>query len=198
MTDDVLGCVLDSTNATVGGGSAAALAGAMAAGLAGMVARLSPGRGLALGDEEYAAAADETDALGRDLLAGAQADADAYGLIKAAYGLPQGGDTAVAARQAAIETALVSAATVPLENARRALRVGEICAALHGRSNAAAGSDLAAATLLAAAAVRGCLLNVDVNTATLSASPAAARLRDEATVVAAGLRRMCASAEETA
>ena len=198
MTDDVLACVLDSTNAMVGGGSAAALTGAMAAGLAGMVARLSPGRGLALGDEEYAAAADETDVLGRKLLAGARADADAYGLIKAAYGLPRHGDEALAARQTAIETALVSAATVPLENARRALRVGELCAKLQGRSNPAAGSDLAAAVLLAAAAVRGCLLNVDVNTATLPDSLAAARLRDEAAAVAAGLERVSASAEETA
>ena len=190
--------MLDSTNATVGGGSAAALAGAMAAGLAGMVARLSPGRGLALGDEEYVAAADETDALGRDLLAGAQADADAYGLIKAACGLPRDGDTAVAARQAAIEAALVSAATAPLENARRALRVSEICAALHERSNPAAGSDLAAAVLLAAAAVRGCLLNVDVNTATLPDSPAAVRLRDAAAAVGAGLECMSTPAKETA
>jgi ABC-type sugar transport system ATPase subunit len=67
VSDHVLEYVLDSTDATVGGGSAAALAGAMAAGLAGMVARLSMGRGLGLSDERYLAVADETDELGRDL-----------------------------------------------------------------------------------------------------------------------------------
>ena len=198
MSDDVLAHVLDSTNATVGGGSAAALAGAMAAGLAGMVARLSTGRGLGLSDERYIGIADETDELCRDLHSGARQDADAYGLIKDAYGLPREGEAAFAARQAAIESALEAAAAVPLDNAHRSFRVREICALLSGSSNPAAGSDLAAATLLADAAVRGCLLNVDVNTAQLPDSPAAARLRREALEVAASHQRACAPAKETA
>lgn len=197
MSDDVLARVLDSADATVGGGSAAALAGAMAAGLAGMVARLSTGRGLGLGDEQYVASADETDELGRGLLAGAQEDAAAYGLIRAAYGLPRGDDDAVAVRQAAIERALEVAATVPLENARRSLRVRELCAALSGASNPAAGSDFAAAVLLADAAVRGCLLNVDVNTVLLPDSPAAAHLRREAEAVRTSHERVSAPVEET-
>jgi formiminotetrahydrofolate cyclodeaminase len=197
VSDHVLEYVLDSTDATVGGGSAAALAGAMAAGLAGMVARLSMGRGLGLSDERYLAVADETDELGRDLHAGARQDAEAYGLIKDAYGLPRDGDAALARRKAAIERALEGAAAVPLDNARRSLRVRELCALLTGSSNPAAGSDLAAATLLADAAVRGCLLNVDVNTAQLPDSPAAARLRREAQAVAAGNGRACGSAKET-
>ena len=89
MSDGLLRLVTDSADATVGGGSASALAGAMAAGLVGMVARLSRDRGLRLGDDELSAAADETDRLGRALLAGAQEDADAYGLVKAAYALPR-------------------------------------------------------------------------------------------------------------
>ena len=199
MSDDVLARVLDSTNATVGGGSAAALAGAMAAGLAGMVARLSPGRDLALADEEYRAAADETDVLGPEVCAPGLGRTP----TPTASSRPPTDCRATATRPSRrgrrpLRRALVSAATVPLENARRALRVGELCAALQGRSNPAAGSDLAAAVLLAAAAVRGCLLNVDVNTATLPNSPAAARLRDEAAAVAAGLERVSASAEETA
>jgi formiminotetrahydrofolate cyclodeaminase len=198
VSDDVLEHVLDSTDATVGGGSAAALAGAMAAGLAGMVARLSTGRGLGLSDGRYLVIADETDVLGRHLHAGARRDAEAYGLIKAAYRLPRNDDAALARRQTAIESALESAAAVPLENARRSLRVRELCALLTGSSNLAAGSDLAAAALLADAAVRGCLLNVDVNTAQLPGSPAAERLRREAQALAAGHGRVCAPAKETA
>lgn len=198
MGDDVLARVLDSTNAGVGGGSASALAGAMAAGLLGMVARLSTGRGLGLTDEQYLAAADEADTLGRALLAGAQGDADAYGLIKAAYGLPRDGDEALAARQAAIENALEVAATVPLENARDSLRVRELCATLSGTSNPAAGSDLAAAVFLGDAAIRGCLLNVAVNTFLLPDSPAAAYLRQEADAVCVSHESVRPSPKETA
>ena len=198
MGHDVLARVLDSVDATVGGGSASALAGAMAAGLVGMVARLSAGCGLGLGDEQYVAAADETDELGRSLLAGADEDADAYAVVKAAYGLPRDGEEALAARQAAIEKALEVAATVPLENACRSLRVRELCAQLSGRSNPAAGSDFAAAVLLADAAVRGCLLNVDVNTVLLSDSPAAAHLRRAAETVRTSHERVSAPVKETA
>jgi formiminotetrahydrofolate cyclodeaminase len=198
VTMDVLEQVLDSTDASVGGGSAAAVAGAMAAGLAGMVARLSTGRGLGLSDERYLTIADETDDLGRDLRAGARQDAEAYGLIKGAFRLAREGDAALAKRQAAIESALEGAAAVPLDNARRSLRVRELCVLLAGPSNPAAGSDLAVAMLLADAAVRGCLLNVDVNMAQLPDSPAAARLRRDAEALAAGHGRACTPAEETA
>jgi methenyltetrahydrofolate cyclohydrolase len=196
MAEEVLAAVLDSTNATVGGGSASALAGAMAAGLAGMVARLSTRRGLELGDEEYLAVAEESDALGRALRSGAREDADAYGAIGAAYGRSRESDEAIAAREAAIEEALEAAALVPLENARRSLRVRELCARLDGRSNAAAGSDLAAAVLLSDAAVRGCLLNVDVNVVMLPDSPAVASLRRDAAAVRTSHERVHAPAKE--
>lgn len=198
MVDDVLGHVLDSTDATVGGGSAAALAGAMAAGLAGMVARLSMGRGLGLNDERYLAIVDETHELGRDLHAGARQDAEAYGLVRAAYGLPRDGEEAIAVRQAAINTALQVAAAVPLENARRALRVRRLCAELDGVSNPAAGSDLAAAVLLGEAAVVGCLLNVEVNALSLPDSPATAQVRRDAEAVRESLERESVSPKETA
>jgi len=186
---DVLARVLDATDATFGGGSASALAGAMAAGLVGMVARLSLGRGLALDDARYDVYAVEADTLGRALHAGAEQDAEAYGLVKAAYGLPRDGVAQAAARQTAIHDALIAAALVPLDNARRALRVRELCRELDGRSNAAAASDLGVAVALADAAVGGCLLNVEVNLDALPASSAAARLRHAAE--AARIRHAC-------
>ena len=86
---------------------------------------------------------------------------------------------------------------MPLENAQRTLRVRELCARLEGASNPAAGSDLAAAALLADAAARGCLLNVDVNAVLLPDSPAAAHLRRGAEAVATKLGRATAPAQET-
>lgn len=189
MADNVLARALDATDATIGGGSAAALTGAMAAGLVGLVARLSPGRDLGLSDAEYGDVYVEAGGLAQALAAGAQEDADAYGLVKAAYGLPRAGEDAAVARRTAIDEALVAAATVPLQSSRRALRVRELCAKLTASSNPAAGSDLAAAVLLADAAIRGCLLNVDVNVCALSESSPAARLRREAEAVRASHER---------
>ena len=193
---DVLARVLDATDATVGGGSASALAGAMAAGLAGMVARLSAGRGLELSDARYNGCAVEADVLGAALLAGAGDDAEAYGLVKAAYGLPRETAAQAEARQAAIHDALIAAAFVPLDNARRALRVREICRELADRSNTAAASDLGVAVVLADAAVAGCLLNVEVNLEALPGSPAAARLRRGAETVRISHARTSAPLKE--
>ena len=198
MADNVLARVLDATDATIGGGSAVALAAAMAAGLVGLVARLSPGRDLGLSDAEYGDVYVEAGGLAQALAAGAQEDADAYGLVKAAYGLPRAGEDAAAARRTAIDKALVAAATVPLQNSRRALRVRELCAKLTASSNQAAGSDLAAAVLLADAAVCGCLLNVDVNVRALSESSPAARLRREAEAVRASHERVNVPMKEIA
>lgn len=193
---DVLARVLDATDAAVGGGSASALAGAMAAGLAGMVARLSAGRGLGLSDARYHGCAVEADVLGAALLAGAADDVEAYGLVKAAYGLPRETAAQTEARQAATHDALIAAAFVPLDNARRALRVREICRELAGRSNTAAASDLGVAVVLADAAVAGCLLNVEVNLEALPGSPAAARLRRGAEAVRISHARTSAPLKE--
>lgn len=179
---DVLSRVIDATDAGVGGGSASALAGAMAAGLVGMVARLSTTRGLALDDAQYEAIADEADALGAALLAGADEDAAAYALIRAAYRLPRADASQAAVREAAIHDAFVAASQVPLGNARRAQRVLELAAVLRDRSNAAAASDLVVARLLAGTAVSGCLANVDVNLESLPES-ATAELRRQTEVV---------------
>ena len=193
---DMLARVLDATDATVGGGSASALAGAMAAGLTGMVARLSAGRGLELSDARYHGCAVEADVLGAALLSGAGDDAEAYGLVKAAYGLPRETAAQAEARQAAIQDALIAAAAAPLDNARRALRVREICRELAGRSNAATASDLDVAVVLADAAVAGCLLNVDINLEALPGSPAAARLRRGAETVRISHARTSAPLKE--
>jgi formiminotetrahydrofolate cyclodeaminase len=176
----VLALILDAGDATTGGGSAAALSGAMAAGLLGMVARLSVGKGLELGDERFRACTEEAAELRDALAEGAAADAAAYSLIKAAYSLPKGGEEEKAARQAAVQDALIAAATVPRDNARRAARVLDLCRELGGRSNEAAASDLAVALELARVGVLGAAANIDVNVAGMQGVPAAEVLLAEA------------------
>ena len=159
----VLDKILDSRNTTVGGGAASAVAGAMAAGLVGMVARLSLGKDYGLPDERYLTLAEELDGLVRELTQGAQDDERAFLGIKDAFALPKGTEEEKAQRRAAVEAAAVGAATVPLQNGHRAARVLEICGELEGRSNPAAGSDIAAGAMLARMAVTDCALNVDAN-----------------------------------
>src|SRR5919109_3474852 len=120
---------------TPGGGSAAALAGALGAALVAMVARLTIGR------KAYAA----VDARAREILAEAETlrgelrrlvdeDAAAYGKVSQAYKIPKDSPT----RTAWIDDALMAAARVPAEVARRAGRVQELAAEIEkiGNKNA--------------------------------------------------------------
>lgn len=162
----VLDNIMDSKDVTVGGGSSSAVAAAMAAGLIGMVARLSVeknGKTYGLPDGEYLACADELDRLMSDLKKGACDDAEAYLGIKAAYALPKETDAQKTARRAAIEDAAVTAANVPLANAKRAAVVLAWALKLKGHSNPNAGSDLACGEMLAAMAVKGAGMNVEAN-----------------------------------
>ena len=79
---------------------------------------------------------------------------------------------------------------MPLENARRADRVADICDTLRGRSNPAAASDLAVGASLAEAGVAGCLLNVEVNTESMRTREAVeALLKDVGALREAQTRR---------
>jgi len=176
---EVLARIIDSHDNEVGGGAAAALAAAMAAGLAGMVARLSVSHDLPLSAAAFEEMAHEADALADELSRGAADDVAAYARLKAAFGLPKDTEGAREARSAAIEEGLRYAAAVPLENARRADRVADICDTLQGRSNPAAASDLAVGGSLAEAGAAGCLLNVEVNTDSMRGGEAAEALLEE-------------------
>ena len=117
---EVVEKIMDSRDVTVGGGSASAVAGAMAAGLVGMVSRLSVGKEYGLPDERYLEIAEELDELAVQLKEGAVEDTRSYLGIKAAFALPKATDEQKSARRAAIESAAIKAANVPLENGRAA------------------------------------------------------------------------------
>jgi glutamate formiminotransferase / formiminotetrahydrofolate cyclodeaminase len=164
-----------------GGGSVAAHAGALAAALAQMVA------GLTVGKKKYAA----VDAEMRDIALRAAAlvntlsalvvrDAEAYAEVAAAYKLPQEPEAAAATRSAAVTTALLRAAQVPLETARACADVAELAAAVAARGNANAASDAGVAALLAEAGCKGAAFNVRINVAALEDRSLGAPLVDEA------------------
>lgn len=153
---------------TPGGGGAAAVAGAMAAALVSMVCNLTLGR------QRYAAVADEMQALlaqaetvRSELQQLADDDVAAFTRLSAAYKLPRVTDADVATRRDAIQAALRRATDVPLRTARAAAAVLPLCTPVAERGNQAAVSDVGVSALLAQAAVRSALLNVNINLRTL-------------------------------
>ena len=173
---------------TPGGGGAAAVAGAMAAALISMVCNLTLGR------QRYAAVADEMQALleraetvRNELQQLADDDVVAFTHLSAAYKLPRVTDADIATRRDAIQAALHRATDVPLRTARAAAAVMPLCAPVAERGNQAAVSDVGVAALLAQAAVRSAVLNVDINLRTLEDQVYVQQVRSEVAQLTDGL-----------
>ncbi len=149
---------------TPGGGSAAAYAGAMGAALAAMVARLTVGKKkYAEVEAQMTEIIAQAEHLRHDLTAAVDEDAAAFEAILASFKLPKESEEQQTARNAAIETATLKAAQVPLATAEKAVKVMELaerCAAL-GNLNAI--SDAACAAALCRAALTGAGYNVRTN-----------------------------------
>ena len=174
-----------------GGGSVVAHVGALGAALAEMVA------GLTIGRKKYVAVEGEMKelaaravTLGARLAALVKEDSDSYALVSAAYKLQKETPVQVAARDAAIQAALMKAAAVPLETARACVAVAKLAAACAQRGNTNAVSDAGVAALLAEAACKGAAYNVRINVSSMSDPHAGRELADEA----AALVHECASA----
>lgn len=154
---------------TPGGGSAAAYAGAMAAALLVMVARLT------IGKKKYADVEDRmreierrAESLRRELSAAVAADAAAFDGVIGAYRLPKDTPDSQSHRAAAIQSATLQAAEVPLVVTQKALELLELAgeAVEHGNINAI--SDAGSAAALAVASLDGAALNVRINAAALA------------------------------
>ncbi|HEX7937878.1 MAG TPA: cyclodeaminase/cyclohydrolase family protein, partial [Gemmatimonadaceae bacterium] len=163
-----------------GGGSVSAHAGALAAALAQMVA------GLTVGRKKYAAVEAEMKEMGlkasalvNELSALVARDGAAYEAVMAVYKLPNETPDEQAKRKAAIDTALVGAAEVPLETARACVKVLELAAVAAEKGNTNAVSDGGVAALLAEAACRGAVYNVRINVSSLDDKSKGARLIEE-------------------
>ncbi len=157
---------LASNEPTPGGGSAAAVAGALAAASAAMAANFTVGKkkfGDVQADIERILKVLNTQQ--QKLLELADADAEAYSQVGAAYGMPRDTDEQKQARQQAIQEALMAAAEVPMA-------VAEACAAFIGllpeladKCNPNLISDVGVGAQLGSAALAAAQLNVEVNLA---------------------------------
>jgi methenyltetrahydrofolate cyclohydrolase len=147
-----------------GGGSVAAVSGAMAAGLISMVCSLTIGKKkYAEVEDDMHGLMDRAEALRHELQELAEADVDAFRRLSAAYKLPRETSADVAIRRDAIQKATIVATDVPLQTARAAANIVPLCRPAAEKGNSAAISDVGVAVLLAQAAVRSALLNVDIN-----------------------------------
>jgi len=156
---------LASGEPTPGGGSAAALAGTLAAALVAMVARLTIGRkAYAAVDRRAREILVEAEALRGELRRLVDEDAAVYAAVSRAYKIPKDNPQ----RTRAIDDALLAAARVPAEVAKRASRVLEVAEELQKIGNKNARSDAEVADGLAVAAIAGAEENVRVNLAAMS------------------------------
>jgi glutamate formiminotransferase/formiminotetrahydrofolate cyclodeaminase len=110
--------------------------------------------------------------------------------VSAAYKLPKENPEQTAARDAAIQAALMKAAEVPLETARACVAVAKLAAVCAQKGNANAVSDAGGAALLAEAACKGAAYNVRINVSSMTDPNTGKKLADEG----AALVHECASA----
>ena len=169
---------LASSSPTPGGGTAAAIALAQAASLSVMVSDLT------VSNEKWNdgwAVANKVLALSIPLMNRANDlatnDSDAFDGVMEGFAMPKGTDDEKAARRIAIRSATLVAAEVPYETARLALNLLDLLPDLARKGNANAVTDVGVAGLLASAAAKGAVFNVEINLHSLP-SEMGAELRD--------------------
>ena len=159
---------LASSSPTPGGGTAAAIALGQASALTVMVCDLTIGKekwqeGWNIAEEAMLLSVKIMSRAG-DL---ADEDSDAFDEVMASFKLPKGSDEEISIRRTAIRAATLKATEKPYETAELALDLLKVLPELAIKGNANAVSDVGVAGLLASAACKGALFNVDINLGSL-------------------------------
>ena len=155
---------LASSSPTPGGGTASAVALGQAAALTCMVADLT------IGNDKWQdgwKCAENAQSLAIKIFteAGklAQDDSDSFDSVMESFKLPKSTKDEIQSRRTAIRNATLQAALVPYQTAELAYSLLTVLPELAKRGNANAVSDVGVASLLASAAAKGALFNVDIN-----------------------------------
>lgn len=155
---------LASKAPTPGGGGASAYCGALAAALSSMVCNLTTGKkAYAAVEDDIQRAASELENLTTKLIELVNQDAQAFAPLAAAYTMPKETTEEKAAKDAALQQALVGACEVPLSIMKTCTRVIEIAEMLAEKGSRMAVSDAGVSVLFAKAALQGASLNVLIN-----------------------------------
>lgn len=178
---------LASKKATPGGGTAAAVALGQAAGLTEMVCSLT------LGSEKWSdgwQAAEIARLVAAEVLldAGrlANEDSAAFDSVVAAFRMPKDNEDEKLLRRDAIRQGTLHAAKVPLDTAKKGMDLLQTLEQLAAKGNGNAASDVGVASLLASAAVKGALFNVEINISSLPPEMASGVIEESR-----GMREAC-------
>ena len=155
---------LASSSPTPGGGTAAAVALGQSAALTLMVCDLTLGKdkwqdGWDVANRAVSIAVKTMNRAGEL----ADEDSAAFDAVMDAFKLPKDSDDDKEIRRHVIRSATLKAAEVPYETAELGLGLLEILPELAEKGNSNAASDVGVAGLLASAACKGALFNVDIN-----------------------------------
>lgn len=157
--------VLASKAPVPGGGGASSLVAAVGIALGSMVGSLT------LGKKKYAdvqsdieALMDEAKGLREDFLELVGRDAEAFGPLAKAYGMPKDTEEQRADKDRVMEAALVDACLVPIEIMEKCCRAIEVIAGFAEKGSAIAISDAGVASACCRGALEGASLNVFINT----------------------------------
>ncbi len=155
---------LASSSPTPGGGTAAAISLGQASALTIMVCDLT------IGKEKWSAGWDIAEkamirAVNTMTRAGelADEDSDAFDEVMASFRLPKNTEDEKMSRRDAIRRATLTATEKPFETANLALQLLELLPELAAKGNGNAVSDVGVAGLLASAACKGAMFNVEIN-----------------------------------
>ena len=181
---------LASSSPTPGGGTAAAIALGQASALTVMVADLTLGKEKWQGGWEIS---ERAMLLGVKIMSRsgilADEDSDAFDEVMSSFKLPRETEQDKSQRKEAIKSATLKATEVPFETAELSLKLLQLLPELAMKGNANAVSDVGVAGLLASAACKGALFNVDINLSGLSEDSAleiresAPKIREEARIL---------------
>ena len=155
---------LASSDPTPGGGTAAAVALGQASALTKMVVGLTVGKEKwhsGWSDAETASKIVESIYLRAGKLA--QLDSDAFDEVMSAFRMSKSTDEEISIRRNSIRMATLKAAEIPFETVQLGMKLLSCLRGLAERGNANAVSDVGVAALLASAAVKGALFNVEIN-----------------------------------
>lgn len=159
---------LASSSPTPGGGTAAAIALGQASALTIMVCDLTIGKekwkeGWEISEKSLMKAVKIMSRSGEL----ADEDSDAFDSVMESFRLSKDTDEEKEIRRNAIRAATLTATEKPFETAQLALELLELLPGLASKGNANAVSDVGVAGLLASAACKGALFNVDINLGSL-------------------------------
>lgn len=165
--------LVDSKNATPGGGSVAALVSALGNALIGMVAHLTVGKKKFLElDESLQSMFNENFnrvvEIKNELLELVDEDAKSFSLVMESYRLPKNTDEEKAIRDREVEKATINAMDVPIKILDLSIDTLRLIDIFVEHGNMGAMSDVGIGAILLNASVKGAVLNIKINLSSIS------------------------------